>query len=74
MCAFFSIVFIVAWIMLVCKNKIKRESILITAILLLYSVTFLYDINATVGGHDADWRPSAGNINYKVNLNFSDGG
>ena len=74
MCAFFSIAFIVAWIILLCKNKIKQKSILIASIVLLYSATFLYDINATVGGHDTDWRPSAGNIDYKVNLNFSDDG
>ena len=73
-CAYFSIVFIVAWIMLLCKDTIKQKNILIASIVLLYSTVFLYDINATVSGHDADWRPSAGNIDYEVNLNFSDDG
>ena len=70
--AFFSAVFIIAWIILLCKNKIRQKALLITSIVFMYSVTFLYGINATQTGHDTDLRASAGNITYKVDLSFAD--
>ena len=70
--AFFSAVFIIAWIILLCKNKIRQKALLITSIVFVYSVTFLYGINAAQTGHDTDLRASAGNITYKANLSFGD--
>lgn len=72
MTAYFSVVFIAAWIIMLCQHRIKQKALLIVTIMLFYSASFLYSIDVTQHGHEADERPSAGNITYEVNMNFFD--
>ena len=70
--AFFSIMFIVAWIMILARQCLRDNVIVSLIILGIYAMTFLYNINAASSGHLEDWRVSAGNINYTVNMNLFD--
>jgi hypothetical protein len=70
--AYFSVTFIIAWIFIFEGNYIKKKSVALICMFVIYAVTFLYDINATILGHAADWRPSAGNIKYDINVDIFD--
>lgn len=66
--AFFAMFFVISIVYYLSDFSIKKRMAYVFSCVLFFVFCYLYMIQGMSGGHNLDWRESAGNINYEWNF------